>query len=105
MAVFSRVMINYKTKAPIRPKISSQSVGTGGNRDVGERWCKVNLCNLKKNSSAPGKINETESSEFWSEMRRNNNLDLNHFRVRNLHPNIPSILALSQYSRFAYFIA
>jgi hypothetical protein len=43
---------------------------------------------LKRSSSTSGKINETESSEYWPEMRKTTALYLDHFRVRNPHPNI-----------------
>ena len=66
----------------------------------GGRWCKVNLCIWKKSSSAPGKINENESSEFWPEMRKTTALDLDHFRVRNPHPNILIGTASDRYARW-----
>jgi len=63
-----------------------------------ERWCEVNLCILEKSSSAPGKINETEYSDFSSEMRKTTDLDLNHFRVRNFHANILIGMASDRYA-------
>jgi len=71
-----------------------------GGKGRGGRWCKVNLCIWKKSSSAPGKINENESSEFWPEMRKTTALDLDHFRVRNPHPNILIGTASDRYARW-----
>ncbi len=72
----------------MRQFLMSGSVRGAARKGCPYRDCKVNLCILENSSSTPGKITETEYSEFSSEMRKTPDLDLNHFQLRNLLPNI-----------------